>query len=134
MQANRAPVELRAGGRRRLNARSLGCAGGTVVHLLVNIDVDDLDKGINFYRAGLGLVLKRRLFDDTVAELTGATAAVYLLQKVPGTPASGLVSVVRDYRRHWTPVHLDVVVNDLVAAVQRAQRAGGVVEGDPQTY
>ena len=105
-----------------------------MVRLVVNIDVDDLDKGIEFYRAGLGLALKRHLFDDTVAEMTGATCAVYLLKKAPRTAASCAASTVRDYRRHWTPVHLDVVVDDLMAAVQRAQSAGGIVEGDLQTY
>ena len=31
---------------------------------------------------------------------------------------------VRDYRRHWTPVHLDFVVPELEAAIDRSQRAG----------
>ncbi|MCY1449242.1 Glyoxalase-like domain protein [compost metagenome] len=30
----------------------------------------------------------------------------------------------RDYSRHWTPVHLDFVVDDLAAATQRALNAG----------
>jgi len=47
-----------------------------VVRLLVNIDVDNLEKAIEFYGGGLGLVLKRRLFDGTVAEMVGATALV----------------------------------------------------------
>ncbi|EAU69984.1 glyoxalase/bleomycin resistance protein/dioxygenase [Stigmatella aurantiaca DW4/3-1] len=34
----------------------------------------------------------------------------------------------RSYRRHWTPVHLDFVVTDLDAAVQRARSAGATVE------
>ncbi len=35
---------------------------------------------------------------------------------------------MRDYRRHWTPVHLDFVVTDIIAAVQRAQSLGARVE------
>jgi catechol 2,3-dioxygenase-like lactoylglutathione lyase family enzyme len=31
-----------------------------VVRLLVNIDVNNLEKGIEFYRAALGFTLKRR--------------------------------------------------------------------------
>ena len=34
----------------------------------------------------------------------------------------------RTYERHWTPVHLDVVVDDVEAAVERAVRAGGALE------
>ena len=105
-----------------------------MVRLLVNIDVDNLEKAIEFYGGGLGLILKRRLFDGTVAEMVGATALVYLLEKVPGSQASAMASIRRDYRRHWTPVHLDISVDNLAAAVQRAQDAGAVVEGELQTY
>jgi uncharacterized glyoxalase superfamily protein PhnB len=41
---------------------------------------------------------------------------------------------LRDYGRHWTPVHLDVAVNDLGRAVQRAQAAGAIIESELQTY
>ena len=40
--------------------------------------------------------------------------------------------MARDYRRHWTPVHLDFVVEDLGAAVRRAEGAGAVLEGGIQ--
>ena len=41
------------------------------------------------------------------------------------TPSAG---GVRDYRRHWTPVHLDFVVDDLDAAVSRCTAAGATLE------
>jgi len=44
-----------------------------MIQILLNIDVDDLEKAIEFYRSGLGLSLKRRLFDQTVAEMAGAS-------------------------------------------------------------
>jgi uncharacterized glyoxalase superfamily protein PhnB len=34
----------------------------------------------------------------------------------------------RRYERHWTPLHVDVVVDDVDAAVERALRAGAVLE------
>ena len=52
--------------------------------LLVNIDVDDLEKGIAFYRDALGLGLARRMFGNSVAEMSGASSLVYLLQKPAG--------------------------------------------------
>jgi predicted enzyme related to lactoylglutathione lyase len=105
-----------------------------VVDLLVNVDVDDLDRAIDFYRAALGLTLKRRLFDDTVAEMAGASSPVFLLKKDAGSVASSSATSARDYRRHWTPVHLDVVVDDLEAWVARAEAAGATREGDVQAY
>lgn len=39
----------------------------------------------------------------------------------------------RDYQRHWTPVHLDFVVEDVHAAVRKATLAGATLEGDIHT-
>jgi predicted enzyme related to lactoylglutathione lyase len=100
----------------------------------VNIDVDDLEKGIEFYCAALGFRLERRLFDDTAAEMAGASSPVYLLQKGAGTQPAATVETRRDYRRHWTPVHIDVTVDDLEGAVQKAQAAGARLDGPLQTH
>ena len=103
------------------------------VKLQINIDVEDLEKGIAFYQSAFDLKLHRRLFDGTVAELTGASSNVYLLSKPSGSSVSPRVSLRRDYRRHWTPVHLDFEVEDIEAAVQRALSAGAKLEGEIQT-
>jgi hypothetical protein len=34
----------------------------------------------------------------------------------------------KDFGRHWTPIHLDFVVDDLDAAVERAVSAGATIE------
>ena len=102
--------------------------------LLINIDVDDLEKGVAFYQNAFGLSLRRRLFDGTVAEMTGASSNVYLLSKPSGSSASPQVSLPRDYRRHWTPVHLDFEVEDIELAVQRALAAGARLEDRVQTF
>jgi len=104
------------------------------VKLLVNIDVDDLEKAITFYRSAFDLRLGRRLFGGTVVEMLGASSNIYLLTKPSGSSASPHVSLPRDYRRHWTPVHLDFEVNDVEAAVQRALAAGAKLEGEVQTF
>jgi predicted enzyme related to lactoylglutathione lyase len=101
--------------------------------LLVNIDVDDLERAVAFYTGALGLTVGRRLGVWAV-ELTGGTAAIYLLAKTDGSPASPATAERRRYARHWTPVHLDFVVDDLDAAVARAQAAGATLEGDPATH
>lgn len=102
--------------------------------LLVNIDVDDLEAATRFYCDGLGLSVGRR-FDGWI-ELVGAAAPIYLLPKASGTPISPVAKQKRDYGRHWTPVHLDFVVQDIRAALKRAQAAGAVLERDvtPHAY
>jgi predicted enzyme related to lactoylglutathione lyase len=102
--------------------------------LLINIDVDDLERGVAFYTQALDLQRGRMLFDGTVVELTGASSAVYLLLKPAGTPATGGIRQRRRYRRHWTPIHLDFVVADVAAAVRRAVAAGARLEGAIESY
>jgi predicted enzyme related to lactoylglutathione lyase len=101
--------------------------------ILVNIDVDDLERGIAFYSRALSLQLTRRL-GDNIAEMLGASSAVYLLAKPAGTSASVSIPQRRDYQRHWTPVHLDFVIEDLSAAVEKAKAAGARLESDIETH
>jgi predicted enzyme related to lactoylglutathione lyase len=104
-------------------------AGSAVPDLLVNLDVDDLSRGLRFYSEAFGLRAGRR-FGETAVELLGAKVPFYLLHKPAGTPAFAGAPVTlegrhtRSYERHWTPVHLDFVVTDVEAALQRAEAAG----------
>lgn len=95
--------------------------------LRVCIDVDDLEKGIAFYTQALGLKVGRR-FGSGAAELLGASSPIDILAKPAGSQATTSAPSTRDYRRHWTPVHLDFVVTGLDAAVERAQRLGATLE------
>lgn len=93
--------------------------------LLINIDVPDIEAGVHFYTAAFGLTVSRR-FDADMAELVGWPTTVYLLAKPAGTVGAGADS--RRYHRHWTPVHVDVVVDDVDAAVDRAVGVGAILE------
>jgi predicted enzyme related to lactoylglutathione lyase len=104
------------------------------MRLLLNIDVNDLEKAIAFYQNGVGLRLARRLFSGTVAEMIGGSSTIYLLTKPSGSSASPNASLPRYYQRHWTPVHLDFEVEDVEAAAQRALAAGAKLEGEIQTF
>lgn len=99
------------------------------MRLIVNIDVPDIAAAIAFYTAALGLRHNRTL-DGDVAELVGASSVIYLLQNDAGSSPGKAIPAVRDYARHWTPVHMDFVVDDLDAAVKRAVNAGAVRQGD----
>ena len=93
--------------------------------ILVNIDVPELKAGIAFYTHAFGLTVKRRLGKQG-AELSGRPVPVSLLEKAAGS--TGAAGSRRSYQRHWTPVHLDVVVADLDSAVSRAADAGARIE------
>lgn len=95
--------------------------------LLVNLDVPDLARAEAVYVETFGMQVGRR-FGDAVVELTGLPARLYLLHKPAGSLGAG--DTPRDYARHWCPVHLDVVVEDLDAVLARAERAGFVREGE----
>ena len=104
-----------------------------MTQFLVNVDVDDIERGIEFYRAAFGLDLGRRLFDGSVAEMVGASSRIYLLSKPAGSLPWPRAAIARDYHRHWTPVHLDFEVADVDAAVQRAVTAGARLEAGPRS-
>lgn len=104
------------------------------MELLVNIDVSDLDEAIRFYERAVGLRLGRRLFEGAVTEMLGASSSIYLMAKPPRSSPSAHTSQLRDYQRHWTPVHLDFVVEDLASAIERAVKAGATLEGEPQSF
>ena len=108
--------------------------GHPAMEILVNIDVARLEEAIGFYTGGLGLRLKRRLFQNTVAELEGAACPVLLLEKPAGSPIGPGAAQARTYQRHWTAVHLDFAVPALEPAVERAVRAGARLEADIQSY
>ena len=98
------------------------------MRVLASIDVDDLDRAVAFYTDGLGFVERRRLFDGSAAELSAGSQLVYLLAKPAGTAPCPGSSETRRYSRHWTPVHLDLVVPDVQAAVAQAEKAGATAE------
>ena len=100
------------------------------MELRICIDVDDMERAIAFYTQGLGLRVGRRLKSDFV-EILGAGSPIDLLFNAPGTRpiASGPGSeTMRHYSRHWTPVHLDFVVEDIDSAVTRLRQHCAVLE------
>ena len=99
--------------------------------LLVNIDVDDLGRAERFYTSAFDLRAGRR-FEGAV-ELVGGSSRVYLLVKAAGSAATPAEGSSRAFHRHWTPVHLDFVVEEIDRAVQQAVQAGAVLEQPVKT-
>jgi predicted enzyme related to lactoylglutathione lyase len=103
------------------------------MNFLVNLDVDDLEKATRFYGSAFGLKVGRR-FGAFGVEMLGGSAPLYLLVKAAGTPASDATLQRRSYERHWTPVHLDFVVDEIEGAVQQAVSAGARLETPVATH
>lgn len=90
----------------------------------ITIDVDDLDRALEFYCGGLGLALVERNPDWARLELDGQT--FWLCPFAAGPHGT----ITRDFGRHWTPIHLDFIVDDVDRAVDRALAAGGHLDGE----
>lgn len=95
--------------------------------ILVNIDVSDLERAERFYCEAFSLSPARR-FGKGGVELIGASSKLYLLVKEAGTQAAPASEAQRSYDRHWTPVHLDFVVDNLESAIDRSIAAGATQE------
>ena len=92
------------------------------------IDVNDIERAIEFYTQGLGLRMGRRLRSDW-AELLGGPCPIDLLCEQEGSAPLGETHPQRrDFSRHWTPLHLDFAVDDIEAAVARLTACGAKLE------
>ena len=102
------------------------------MELLVNLDVDDLERALLFYTEAFELQVGRR-FGAFGVELLGSSAPIFLLVQPSGSRAAP-ANETRVYERHWTPLHLDFVVDDIEAATARAVAAGAVLEVPVATH
>src|SRR5258708_8646937 len=107
--------------------RSATNRGSPPMQFLANIDVDNLEKAIYFYQSAFRLKIGRRFGAEGV-EMLGSSAPIYLLVKAAETAPTSAKSEVRSYDRHWTPVHLGFVVEDIESAVQQALNAAARLE------
>ncbi len=80
---------------------------GAPARLLVNIDVPDVKAAEAFYARAFGVAPGRR-FGDAAVELIGLDAPLYLLARADGADGGTSGGDPARYRRHWTPVHLDI--------------------------
>ena len=101
-----------------------GAAARPTVHL--SIDVPDLDAGLSFYRTVCDFRETARPFPG-MAVLDGNNVTVCLHARPAGS-ASSEGGPPRDYARYWTPVHLDLHVEDFEETLARITAGGGRIE------
>ncbi|SMF53946.1 hypothetical protein SAMN06265365_11875 [Tistlia consotensis] len=90
--------------------------------VVIHVEPDDLDDAARFYARAFGLVVGRRLAGELV-ELLGAAATLHLLARHSGGASPA------DYGGPPPPLQVDLVVEDLEAARERARAAGATLEG-----
>lgn len=101
-------------------------------NISISIDVPDVDAATEFYTKGLGFGEPRKGPHGSVL-LDATGLRVCLLNKPKGSVAVPGSAITRTYRRHWTPIHLDIMVDDLGTALRKAIAAGACQEGETYT-
>jgi len=99
-----------------------------MIKISVSIDVSDLKKAETFYVEALGCKKVRDQGSDMVV-LSVENADIYLQEKDSGTKPLPSSNVVRDYERHWTPIYLDFLCNNVDELVSKIKKLGGSHEG-----
>lgn len=91
------------------------------------IDVDNLEKAIEFYTKVLSAELDKKY--DEHARLMFQGVEVFVTQKDTGSKAVPNTEIERSYSRHWTPVHIDWKITNSEEAVALVEELGGKHEG-----
>ena len=93
----------------------------------VSIDVSNLKQAETFYIEALGCEKLRN--QGGMSVISAGNCDIYLQEKEVGTKPIPLEAVKRDYGRHWTPVHLDFLAENVEEIVEKIHQLGGQHEG-----
>ncbi len=99
-----------------------------MIKISVSIDVTDLKRAEEFYIEVLGCK-KVRDQGSSMSVITTENCDIYLQEKEAGTKAIPSSDIVRDYKRHWTPVHIDFLADNVDDIVEKVIQLGGLHEG-----
>lgn len=99
-----------------------------MIKITVSIDVSNLKKAEAFYVEALGCEKVRDQGSDMIV-LSVENTNIYLQEKVAGTKPIVSSNLIRDYARHWTPVHLDFICDNVDELVSKIVKSGGTHEG-----
>ncbi len=99
-----------------------------MIKISVSIDVSDLKKAETFYVEALGCKKLRNQGDNMVV-LSVENSDIYLQEKKSGTNPLPSGDTVRNYDRHWTPIHLDFLCDNVEEVLVKILKFGGKHEG-----
>ena len=98
-----------------------------MISIGLSVDVPNLADGIRFYSEAFGFT-KKSVPVPGVVVLRVGEFEMCLLEKPAGSSPSNQTKETRRYERHWTPVHMDLHVDNLKVALARAVEAGAKQE------
>ena len=98
-----------------------------MIKVSVSIDVSNLKQAETFYVEALGC--KKLREQGGMSVISTGNCDIYLQEKEAGTNPIPSDIVKRDYSRHWTPVHLDFLAENIDEIVKRIIQLGGRHEG-----
>ncbi|HRF64195.1 MAG TPA: VOC family protein [Candidatus Competibacter sp.] len=99
-----------------------------MIKISVSIDVSNLKQAETFYIEALGCK-KLRDQGEGMSVISTENCDIYLQEKEAGTKPIPSDAVERNYGRHWTPVHLDFLTENVDEAVKKIIQLGGQHEG-----
>ena len=91
-----------------------------MIKITVSIDVSSLKQAETFYIEALGCK-KIRDQGSNMVVLGTENCDIYLQEKEAGTKPIPSSEIVRDYNRHWTPIHLDFITENIDEVVTAAE-------------
>ena len=98
-----------------------------MVKVSISIDVSNLKNAEIFYVEALGC--KKLRDQGNMVVLSTDNVDIYLQEKEGGTPSFPSSETVRNYTRHWTPIHLDFICDNVDERVANVLKLGGSHEG-----
>lgn len=98
-----------------------------MISVSISIDVPNMTDGMKFYSSAFGFSKVAEPVPGIVV-LRSGEAKICLLERVSGSSPSVYTQELRHYERHWTPVHMDIHVDDFKATLARAIAAGAKQE------
>jgi predicted enzyme related to lactoylglutathione lyase len=98
-----------------------------MISVSVSVDVPNLAAGVRFYSEAFGFSKKSEPVPG-VAVLSAGASEICLIERPAGSSPSSQTTETRHYERHWTPVHMDLHVDSLNEALERALNAGAKQE------
>lgn len=99
-----------------------------MIKISVSIDVSNLRQAETFYIEALGCKKVRDQGED-MSVISTENCDIYLQEIEAGTKPTPLDTVKRNYDRHWTPVHLDFLTENVDEVVKKIIQLGGKHEG-----
>jgi predicted enzyme related to lactoylglutathione lyase len=105
-----------------------GLSSNAVTKVRICIDVPDVVRAVDFYTRTFGW---KSISREGFVEIVGAPVPIDILPRHAGSTTAPPANATRTYERHWTPLHLDFVVDDVDTVVARAVNLGARLEAGP---